>query len=60
MYRIKMRVLNILRDSDGGRWICGNIVDTKEVITAVATFKYPLVGSIYFMQEADDPFAETR
>ena len=48
------------RDSDGGRWICGNIENTREQITAVATFKYPLVGSIYFLQEANNPWSETR
>ncbi|CAG7838672.1 unnamed protein product [Allacma fusca] len=53
------RSIVIHRDSDGGRWICGNILNTRELITAVATFKYPLVGSMYFMQEADNPFAET-
>ena len=48
------------RDADGGRWICGNIENTREMITAVGTFRYPLVGSIYFIQEANDPFSDTR
>lgn len=54
------RSIVVYRDGDGGRWICGNIESTKPLVVAMARFRYPLVGTVYFMQEANNPFAETR
>eukprot|EP00095_Tigriopus_kingsejongensis_P007890 snap_masked-scaffold720_size106930-processed-gene-0.10 protein:Tk07890 transcript:snap_masked-scaffold720_size106930-processed-gene-0.10-mRNA-1 annotation:"hypothetical protein L798_15715" len=43
------------------RWTCANVdlVD-RELITAVATYTYPIAGRIIFRQEMDDPFADTQ
>ncbi|ODM91430.1 Superoxide dismutase [Cu-Zn] [Orchesella cincta] len=53
------RSVVVYKDGDGGRWICGNIENTKPLVVAMARFKYPLVGTVYFTQEANNPFAET-
>ncbi|OXA38086.1 uncharacterized protein LOC110862045 [Folsomia candida] len=47
-------------DGGGGRWICGNIENTQPMLVAMARFKYPLVGTMFFMQEANNPFSETN
>ncbi|XP_064602134.1 uncharacterized protein LOC135468049 [Liolophura sinensis] len=53
------RSIVIHRSSDGSRWVCSNIVGSSMLRTAVATFKYPVIGSMYFQQPADDPMADT-
>lgn len=52
--------MKIYRATDGGRWICGNIENTQQMLVAMARFKYPLVGTMYFIQEANNPFSETK
>lgn len=40
-------------------WICGNIGYSDEIITAEATFHYPVYGRVIFRQLADHPLSET-
>ena len=50
----------VIHLADGGaRWVCGNIVEKKAVVTAVATFKYPVSGYVLMRQIPDEEFAET-
>ncbi|XP_012943757.1 uncharacterized protein LOC106013208, partial [Aplysia californica] len=46
-------------DPAGSRWICANIEPHEEVVAAVATFKYPVIGHAVFVQVANDPSADT-
>ena len=42
------------------RWVCSNIVEMHvDLITAMATFTYPVAGQIIFRQNADNPFDDT-
>jgi Cu/Zn superoxide dismutase len=42
------------------RWTCANIVlQGRQLITAAATFTYPVAGRIIFRQPEDDPYADT-
>lgn len=42
------------------RWTCANILlSGRQLITAVATFTYPVAGRIIFRQPEDDQYADT-
>ena len=42
------------------RWVCSNIVEMHvDLVTAVATFTYPVVGKIFFRQNANNPYDDT-
>jgi Cu/Zn superoxide dismutase len=42
------------------RWICANIdLYDQQLVTAVATFTYPVAGRVIFRQAEDEPFADT-
>nr|XP_027206305.1 uncharacterized protein LOC113799809 [Dermatophagoides pteronyssinus] len=49
----------VIHKSDGQRWICANIAYPGQTIIAKATFYYPIVGSIIFRQQIDEPLTET-
>ena len=42
------------------RWVCSNLVEMNvDLVTAVATFTYPIVGKIIFRQNANNPNDDT-
>jgi Cu/Zn superoxide dismutase len=42
------------------RWFCANIdLHDQQLVTAVATFTYPIAGRVIFRQAEDEPFADT-
>ena len=42
------------------RWICANIdIYDQQLVTAVATFTYPVAGRVIFRQAQDEPFSDT-
>lgn len=49
----------VIHKGNGERWICANIGYSGPVITAVATFVFPIVGKIIFRQEEDRQWDET-
>ena len=49
----------VIHKGDGQRWICANIGYPGPMMTAVATFVYPIVGKVIFRQEVDKPWTET-
>ncbi|KAB7494606.1 hypothetical protein Anas_08737 [Armadillidium nasatum] len=50
----------VIHKDDGSRWVCANLrLVNTDLIRAVATFRYPLVGEIVMEQERDDPFSDT-
>ena len=49
----------LVHKGDGQRWICANIGYPGPVVTAVATFVYPVVGHVVFRQQKDKPWSET-
>ncbi|CAG0905219.1 unnamed protein product, partial [Cyprideis torosa] len=55
------RSIVIHEDASGKRWVCGNIGTKSAVfVVATATFRYPLVGRIWFFQRAGLPLSETH
>ncbi|CAL1534088.1 unnamed protein product [Lymnaea stagnalis] len=46
-------------DTAASRWVCSNIRPMYPVVTARAVFRYPVIGQIVFMQELNEPLAET-
>ncbi|XP_059165734.1 uncharacterized protein LOC131948207 [Physella acuta] len=46
-------------DSSASRWVCANIRPLAPVVLARATFKFPVIGQVLFMQELDRPLSET-
>nr|XP_002125536.1 uncharacterized protein LOC100175270 [Ciona intestinalis] len=49
----------VVHKSSSERYACANIVYNGAVVTAVATFKYPAYGYMYFQQAANDVNAPT-
>lgn len=49
----------VIHKGNGERWICTNLGHSGSVVTAVATFVYPIVGRVVFRQEKDKPWSET-
>ncbi|XP_054168653.1 uncharacterized protein LOC128965900 [Oppia nitens] len=49
----------VIHKGNGDRWICCNIGYHNEMVTAMATFVYPIVGYVIFRQLKDNPLSET-
>lgn len=39
--------------------MCTNIQPSDPAVLAVAVFKYPVIGHVYFMQAKNEPLSET-
>ncbi|XP_015786399.1 uncharacterized protein LOC107363652 [Tetranychus urticae] len=48
----------VIHKIDDSNWICATIGYPGPVVTAVATFYFPVAGRIIFRQEADQPTSE--
>lgn len=49
----------VIYNKNNQPWICSNIGYPDEIITAEATFHYPVYGRVIFRQLADNPWSET-
>lgn len=49
----------VIHKADGKRWICANIGYPGKVITAAATFVFPIVGQVIFRQGENSNLDET-
>ena len=59
-YSIVGRSIVIHKTPIPRRWVCSNIVEMHvDLVTAVATFTYPIVGKIIFRQNANNPYDDT-
>ena len=59
-YSIVGRSIVIHRKTSGSRWVCATIgYPAGEVVTAIATFRNPVVGQMVFRQAKDDPLSDT-
>ncbi|XP_069140703.1 uncharacterized protein [Argopecten irradians] len=55
------RSVVIHKQMGGSRWVCATIEPEANVIQAVATFKYPVIGYIFLRQaDTNGPLSETQ
>lgn len=49
----------VVSASDDSRWICSSIGYSESVVTAVASFYYPIYGKVIMRQLQENPWSET-
>ncbi|XP_060076592.1 uncharacterized protein LOC132556215 isoform X2 [Ylistrum balloti] len=55
------RSVVIHKQSGGSRWVCATIESDANVLQAIATFKYPIIGYIVLRQpQVNGPLSETQ